>query len=524
MIPKLPLDLSTFSQLRTSNYLYVDKTKFAYEMITGGRRYFLSRPRRFGKSLFVSTLTEILHGNKNLFNELWIAHSDYQWEKYGVIELDLSALGIESTETFKTGLCHILEEIACDYSLDIEINSVMPELALREVVKSLHNRFGKVAILIDEYDNPILQVLKDTKQAEHVRDAIRRFFMAIKGLDAFIDFVFITGISSFTRAGLFSGINNLRDITLKNEFSSICGYTDKEIDRYFADYIQKWCHETNISYNELRAQLKNWYNGYFFGGNAAPVYNPFSLMNALEAQSFKNFWFQSGTPTFLIEELKEEYRKEEFHIIDPEKFETTEESLGIFDVSATPLPALMFQTGYLTISAFDAEKNLYKLGYPNYEVRTTIQKHLLGIFTQLDFISAERMSLQLRSAFNSGNVDAAMLLIKQLFTNVPYQLHVKEEKFYHALLQVTCDASGIKSQSEYSISHGRIDLILDLPNILYVIEVKLNGSADIALEQIEQRRYYEAFLTKDKPIILLGLFFKKEPKNFLLTYKVKHLK
>ena len=273
---------------------------------------------------------------------------------------------------------------------------------MRDVVKALYGRFGKVAILVDEYDNPILQVLKDTTQSEEIRNAIRRFFAAIKGLDAFIDFVFITGVSSFTKAGLFSGINNLRNMTLNDKFAAVCGYTDEEVDSYFADYIEAWSKQVNIPYNDLRSQIKSWYNGYSFGGSVPTVYNPFSFMNALEAQSFKNFWFQSGTPTFLIEELKKEYRKEEYHIIDPEKFETTEDSLGIFDIGATPLPALMFQTGYLTITEFDREKNLYKLGYPNLEVKTALQKYLLGIFAQLDFIAAERMSLQLRSALNSG--------------------------------------------------------------------------------------------------------------------------
>jgi hypothetical protein len=503
--------------------MYVDKTKYAYDIITGGRRYFLSRPRRFGKSLFVSTLREILHGNKGLFNGLWIGNSDYHWEKCGVIEFDLSTLGIDSPETLKTGLCYALEEIAHDYSLEIETDFTSPELALRDVVKSLRDRFGKTAILIDEYDNPILQVLKDTNNAEEMRNAIRRFFATIKGLD-FIDFVFITGVSSFTKAGLFSGINNLRDMTLNDKFAGICGYTEEEIEHYFTEYIQEWSKQANISHNDLRVQIKDWYNGYSFGSSVSTVYNPFSLMNALETKSFKNFWFQSGTPTFLIEELKKEYRKEEYHIIDPEKFETTEDSLGIFDVGATPLPSLMFQTGYLTITAFDQERKLYKLGYPNQEVKTALQKHLLGIFSQLDFLSAERLSLQLRAAFNNSNVDEAVSLIKQLFTNVPYQLHVKEEKFYHALLQVTCGAAGIKSQSEYSISHGRIDLMLDLPNVLYVIEVKLNDSADVALEQIEERRYYEPFIVRGKPITLIGLSFKREQKKFDVTYKIRHLK
>ncbi len=523
MLRKLPLDLSTFSNLRKSHYLYVDKTKYAYDMLSGGRCYFLSRPRRFGKSLLVSTLKEILTGNRELFEGLWIATSDYRWEKHGVIELDLSTLGIDSPESFKKGICCALEEITVDYSLSVEIEMNSPELALRSVVKALYNRFGHVAILIDEYANPILQAITNSQKAKAMCEVLRRFFATIKGLGAFIDFVFITGVSSFARAGLFSGINNLRIITLNEKFAGICGYTDDEVETYFTKHIQKWATANLVTTDALKTEIKGWYNGYRFSNSGLSVYNPFSLMHALEAQTFKNFWFQSGTPHFLVDELKKEYRKDEFRIFDPEAIEISEDSLGIFDVGATPLPALMFQTGYLTITSYDREKNLYKLGYPNNEVRYALQKHLLSIIAQLAFTDAEKLSMQLGPTLNQRAIPEAVAIIKRLFVNVPYQLHVKEEKFYHALLQVTCGAAGIKAQSEYSISHGRIDLLLDLPNVLYVVEIKLNASAEIALEQIEERRYYEPFLGKGKPIVLLGLAFKREPKIFDVTYKFKEL-
>lgn len=523
MLSKLPLDLSTFSELRKSKYLYVDKTEHAHSLITEGRRYFLSRPRRFGKSLFVSTLKEILRNKKELFEGLWIAKSNYPWKEYGVIVLDLSTLGIDSPEMLKTGLCHALKEISDDYLLGVDVDATSPELALRSVVKALHARFGSVAVLVDEYDYPILQVLENPNQATGMRDGIRRFFATIKGLDEYIDFVFITGVSSFAKAGLFSGMNNLRTLTLNEKFADICGYTDTEVDNYFTEYIQAWATKDNVAFIELRKQIKDWYNGYHFGSNVTSVYNPFSIMNALDLQAFKNFWFQTAAPTFLIDQLKKEYSKEKEDIFDPEKFETTEDSLGIFDIGATPLPVLMFQAGYLTISEYDTEKNLYKLGYPNFEVKTAVQRYLLGIFAKLDLAAAERISLHLRSAFSRKNIEEAISLLRQLFANVPYQLHVKEEKFYHALLQVIFGASGIKAQSESSTSHGRIDLVLDLENMLYVIEVKLNESAEKALAQIEERRYFEGYLSHGKPIILLGISFKREPKNFEITYDFKDL-
>ena len=338
ILSKLPLDLSTFSELRKQNYLYVDKTKHAYDLITGGRRFFLSRPRRFGKTLFVSTLKEILLGNKNLFEGLWIANSDYHWKPYGLVTLDLSILGIEDSETLKTGLREALIRVVREYDLKTDFTSEIPEFLLYNLVKELKRKFGRVALLIDEYDNPILHALNDVNVAYKIRDGIRRFFAAVKGLDSELDFVFITGVSNFAKAGLFSGLNNLQVVTLDDCFASVCGYTQEEVFYYFKDHLKAWAEKESIPVNELQKQIKYWYNGYRFSGQAHSVYNPFSLMKAFAAQSFKNFWFQSGTPTFLIKELEKEYR-----LLDLDNLEVTEDTLGIFDVGATPLPSLMFQ-------------------------------------------------------------------------------------------------------------------------------------------------------------------------------------
>lgn len=520
MLTRLPLGLSTFAKIRKLGYLYVDKTNYAYDLIAGGHRYFLSRPRRFGKSLFVSTLKEILEGNSNLFGDLWIEKSDYSWQEHGVILLDLSTLGIDSPASFKMGVCYVLERIAKNYNLGISVNQISPEIALNEVVDALYKKFGHVAILIDEYDHPLLQVFKnDVDRAREIRDTIRRFFSAIKGLDAYIDFVFITGVSSFSQAGLFSGMNNLQNITLDQEFATICGYDDNEVDDYFLKYIQAWAEKTKSDSQETRERIREWYNGYHFGGNVSSVYNPFSLMNALKSRSFKNYWLRSGTPTFLIEELAKEYRLKEYKILDLEGYTLSEDSLGIFEIGATPLPILMFQTGYLTITEYDDDKNVYKLGYPNFEVKTAFQQYLLGVFTELDIVSTEQFSLKLTTAFEQINLEEAVSLLKQLFVRVPYQIHVKEEKFYHALLQVIFGACGIKSQSEISISHGRLDLVLELSNLFYVIEVKLNASSpDVALAQIKERKYYEAYIHYGKTIVLLGLSFNRAPKEFDIKY------
>lgn len=522
MLAKLPLDLSSFRKLRSQKYMYVDKTQYAYNLITGGYRFFLSRPRRFGKTLFVSTLKEILLGNKDLFEGLWISGSDYEWKKHAVITLDLSIWGIKNQETLAIGLKRALAEVARNYAVDFD-TSLEPEALLRYLVQSLRSKFGMVALLIDEYDNPILHTLKDVENAYAVRDGIRSFFASIKGLEDELDFLFITGVSNFAKAGLFSGLNNLRVITLDGRFASICGYTENEITDYFGNNIRAWAKQKDIESSVLLSQIKQWYNGYHFSDNAEAVYNPFSLMHALEIQEFDNFWFQSGTPAFLIEELKREYRKSEYPLLYGDTFNVSKDTLGIFDVGAVPLSALMFQTGYLTIINYDRSNGIYKLGYPNHEVKTALQKHMLTALTNLDFGTTDEISTKLKSALNNGIIDEAVNLLKNLFYKVPYVLHIKKEKYYHALLQMAFDVASIKNQSEHLISHGRIDQILELPNWIYIIEIKFNKTADEALKQIETMKYHEPFLNQGKPVILLGLSFHREPKSFDITYKEKRL-
>lgn len=520
MLRKLPVDISTFSELRKSNYVYVDKTEYAYKLITGGRRFFLSRPRRFGKSLLISTLKEILTTrNKQLFNGLWINQSDYHWHEYAVINFDFSTLPINTLEDLENGLQHAVINIARVYEIDLPVSlSSHSIILLNDLVNLLYKKFNRVAVLVDEYDSPILKTLHNEELAKTVRDKIQQFFTTVKGLDAQIQFVFITGVSSFAKAGLFSGINNLQILTLNKQFAAICGYTDQEINHYFSEYIDAWSNEETIPSNTLREQIKIWYNGYHFGNKVAAVYNPFSVMNALHIQEFKNFWFQSGTPTFLVEILKKECTQ-----FDPENLETTEDALGIFNVGNIPLIPLMFQAGYLTIVGYDPDTEIYKLNYPNLEVKKSFQKYLLEVFAHINPTQAELLSAKVKTAFNNSNIEEAITLIKQLFAHVPYQIHGKEEKFYHALLMMICVSAGIKSQSEYSTSHGRIDLVIEVPKFIYIIEIKFNESADTALAQIKERRYYERFISQGKIIILLGVAFKREPHNFDITYAMKKL-
>lgn len=521
----LPVAQSVFRKLRQDGYLYVDKTKYLYELITSGKQYyFLSRPRRFGKSLMVSTLQELLSGEQKLFSGLWIAGQNYHWHRYGVIVLDLSVLGIRDLASLKLGICEALIDIIDLYQLNITIELSSPELGLRRVVRALHQKFGYVAILIDEYDDPILQNLKSVTVAEQVRDGLRSFFKAIKGLEQYLGFVFITGVSNFSKSGLFSGLNNLKNLTFNAQFATVCGYTDSEIDQFFMPYLDQWAANQQLSKSDLRSRIKAWYNGYRFADGADSVYNPYSLTNACDMQALDNFWIDSGNPTFLIDELRKESRHLEFQLLNPEELEISQHALGLFDIDNIALPALMVQTGYLTIDNYNTVTQLYKLRYPNLEVRSTLEQYLLAIYTNLNFDPAGKIAKELREALNQQKTDYVVELLQRLFANVAYREHLKDEKFYHGLLQIACKVAGIKVQSEYATSHGSIDLVLDLAAAIYIIEIKFNQSAELALAQIEAKCYYEAFLDTTKHLILLGLNFKKAPGEFKISYKSKQLK
>ncbi len=522
-LQKLPLGISTFSTIRNDGYLYVDKTKDIYNLITQGKRYFLSRPRRFGKSLLVSTLKEILAGNKLLFKDLWIEKSDYTWQPHGVIALDFSKLDIENIDILKNGLLHALFRIAKTYEFVEQIHATQPGLALEDLVGALYNRFGKVAILIDEYDSPILKSIDNKKKAEGTRDFLQHFFAVIKSLDEHVAFTFITGVSAFAKAGIFSGLNNLTVMTLNERWATICGYTDEEIDHYFTLYIQAWADNQNISYVELRKQIKNWYNGYRFEVNVTAVYNPFSVMHALNEQKCENFWLGTGTPSFLIKEINKNYRTTELEMLHLESFEATAGSLGIFEIGQTPLISLLFQSGYLTITGFNEIKNTYILDYPNYEVGTAAEQYFLAVFTEKDINQTERFALKLLAAFKEKKVAEIVTLIKSMLVYVPYPTHIPEERFYHGLLHVLCAAAGLKIYSEHMTSHARIDMVVELLSVNYVIELKFNQTAEKALKQIEARKYYEALQYQNKSIILLGLNFNRKPNEFDITYASKEV-
>ncbi len=530
----LPIGMSEFSEIRKYNCLYVDKTKYIYSLLSKNRRTFLSRPRRFGKSLFLSTLESALKEERDLFRGLWIESSDYAWKSYGVIRLDFSELAASSVADFKEKFRLILLKSAEKNNIILE-KTDNPDALFIQLISRLYNVSEEVkrpvALLIDEYDSPILHALHDPELAKAFREVIKSFSLIAKANQKEIQFVFVTGVSAFSKSGLSSGLNNLDNLTMSEEFFSVCGYTDQEVDFYFKEYMQNWAEVKQIPYNTLRNDLKTWYNGYLFKENTPTVYSPYTFTLAVRKQELQNFWFESATPQFLLEEISKLERKGECDILHLDKLPAAADLLQTFEIEYVPLTALLFQMGYLTLDTYDSEFRLYSLKYPNLEVKTSLHKHLVIALTKAKRESFDLLTQAVGRALQQQNLEEFISQIKTVFAAIPYQLYTNSdaESLYHAVLQSLFVAMGLRSHAEYSVNQGRADIILELSSVIYVFEIKVNETSEIALRQIETRKYYEPFLHCGKPVCAVGLGFTrrkskgKKGVEFSISYALKKI-
>lgn len=527
----LPIGISGFSELRRKNCAYIDKTRHIYSLLTNNSRTFLSRPRRFGKSLLVTTLEAALQGKKELFEGLFIANTDYSFEPKGVIKLDFSELSIECAKEFKQDLLLIIKEIAEQYDIELK-ERISLNSALRTLIKTLCNKkkekhFNSVAILIDEYDYPILHTLHKPDLAIKIRDLLKSFSCVIKAQGDLVQFVFVTGVSAFSKSGLSSGLNNLKNLTMNENFFDICGYTDKEVDLNFKEHIDNWASLRQIPFEEVRKSLKIWYNGYCFIENTPSIYSPFSLTCALDCKKLQNFWFESATPQVLLDELRKEDRKNEYTLLELDQLRGTGDLLQTFEIESLPLPALLFQMGYLTIDSYDSLSRNYQLKYPNLEVKASFQRHLLALLTHKTTARINPLIGDIYRILVQEKMDELVSVLTTILSGIPYSLHIEDEKFYHSLLQTIFSAAGVETQSERLTSIGRMDIFLELPTILYIIELKINKPPEEGLDQIGTQKYYEPFLHKDKTVRAVGISFLRrkssntETSDFVITCATK---
>ncbi|WP_194847605.1 ATP-binding protein [Candidatus Neptunochlamydia vexilliferae] len=509
---KLPIGVQSICEILEENQVYIDKTPFAKELIETGKHYFISRPRRFGKSLFLNTLEEILGGNKELFKGCKIYESDYNWQKHPVVYLDFSKIANHSPCELRTALQVRLDIIAKEH--DISIVKADIQVALDTLVVGLSNKYGnKVVVLIDEYDKPIIDHLEDPDVARKNRDLLRDFFGTIKSLDKYLKFTLITGISKFSRVSLFSSLNNLNDITMDPNYAGIMGYTEEELRINFRDHIQKIAQgrsqrENLVSEEEVIDEVKNWYNGYRFSEEKLCVYNPFSTLKFMQRKKPKTYWYSTGTPSFLVDQLKN-HPKSMISIDGTTARE--DELMDISSLEHIDLKALMYQVGYFTIKDYNPISDRYHLGLPNEEVRTAFMNSLVKHFTNnVDVQSSERFV----KALEKHHVDILFNHIKIGFSSFAYQVFAgAKEHTYQAMLLSMLHGMGFDPLSERATNTGRIDVVLEMPKTTYILELKLNGSIDAALQQIHQKEYFNPYIRKGKEIAIIGANFSSETRN-----------
>ena len=481
---KYPIGVQTFDKIIEGGYLYIDKTGFVHDLATNYSYVFLSRPRRFGKSLLSSTFHSYFEGNKELFNGLKAGELKKEWTKHPVFHFDMSTAKHCNEEQLVSELNIKLLEYERHYGkvdAETEINQRFEGLIRRAVEQTGE----KAVIIIDEYDAPLLDVMNDKERLVPMRQIMRNFYSPIKSLDPYLRFVFITGITKFAQLSIFSELNNLMNISMMPEYSAICGISKSELDSKMCEPIQALAERLNIQFEEARELLKDNYDGYHFSEESEDIYNPFSLMKALAAKKIGSYWFESGTPTFLMERMREER-------MDEAKLDRMSEiSESDFDISpevtGSVLP-LLYQAGYLTIKSYDQEDGSYTLGYPNKEVREGFLKGLLANYKSAEGMSASFV-LQFNKALKNNNIDGALERMQSFLAGIPYDLENKSEKHFQTIIYLIFSLLGYYTQAEVKSAIGRADAVCRTKDRVYVFEFKVDGSAEEALRQIDEKGY-----------------------------------
>ena len=499
---KLPIGIQTFAKMRRGNYCYADKTPLIAQLVDQGEFYFLSRPRRFGKSLLIDTIAEAFAGNRELFKGLYL-ENNWDWDvKYPVIRIDFAESLLDSRERLDEKLCQQVDDNALHYELQLEKKD--PSDRLHEFIIKLHRKTGQpVVVLVDEYDKPILDNITNPEKATELRDGLRNFYSVLKAQSAYLRFVMLTGVSKFSKVSLFSGLNNLKDITLDPRFGAICGYTQDELETVFHKYLD------NVDLD----QVKTWYNGYNF--LAEPVYNPFDVLLYLDTGEFKPYWFETGTPTFLIDLIQ----SRRLSATGLEALKVTDRLMGSFDVDYIEPQPLLFQTGYLTIHKKHQLPGgiYYTLGFPNHEVRYAFNDALLARLINSSPDQDEN-KLALFEALQANNIDQLKNIFHAFFASIPNDWYRKNdiadyEGYYCSIVYCYFTALGLNVIPEDTTNNGRIDMTVLFEDRVYIIEFKVNelSQSGRAMAQIKTKKYAEKY--QNQQTWLIGVEFNKSDRN-----------
>lgn len=498
---KYPLGIQTFEDIRTEGYLYMDKTAMIYEIVKNGKYYFLSRPRRFGKSLLISTLEAYFQGKRELFEGLAIGSLEQEWTAYSVLHLDLNAEKFTTPEALNSLLDNHLCEWEQLYGKGAGENTLSTRF--KGVIRRAYEQTGrKVVILVDEYDKPLLQAIGSKPLQDDYRATLKAFYGVEKSMDGYIQFAFFTGVTKFSKVSVFSDLNNLTDISMDRRYAEICGFTEQEIHANLDTEVGKLAQAQTLTCEACYAQLGEYYDGYHFHPSAAGVYNPYSLLNALDRQEFGGYWFETGTPSFLVEAM----RHANFRLDDMSQQRVTANLLGSIDnYSHDPLP-LLFQSGYLTIGSYDPRFKKYTLRHPNREVAEGFTDYLMPYYAP----AANRGSLYIENFIadvEGGQPEAFAGRLDMLFARGDYQVVGDAELYFQNVLYVIFTMMGFYTEVERHTTDGRMDMLIQTQDYIYILEFKLDKSADEALRQIDYKQYAKPFEHDSRKLYKIGINF-----------------
>lgn len=505
----LPVGIQSFETIRTQGYLYVDKTALVYKLVKSYTPFFLSRPRRFGKSLLVSTMQAYFEGRRDLFKGLAIDKMENDWVKHPVFKFDLSCAKYTNTEN----LHYALNSLLAGYESEFGIcdNSTAYGGRLNNLIRKAYQTTGqKVVVLIDEYDAPILDAIGDEDKQAVIRNLMRDFFSPLKSQADFLRFVFLTGITKFSQLSIFSELNNLMNISLSNEFSAICGITRNELLTCLRPEVERLAVANKETLEEAFEHLRKQYDGYHFSENSEDIFNPFSIVKVLYTKKYSDFWFASGTPTFLLDLMQKQ--KVEFSDLHDLYLDERD-----FDAPTETLPdvlAILYQSGYLTIKGYDNHNKLYKLDFPNMEVKNGFADYLLKHYAPNSTLGRRNLAMAFTTYLGKNDINSFMLVMKDFLYTFPYNLGENcGEKHYQTILYSILATLGVNVDAEVTTTNGRIDMTAFFENRIFIFEFKLNKSAEDALKQINENGYANKFLTDGRPITKVGVNFSTVTRN-----------
>ena len=505
---KYPIGIQNFEKIRREGYVYVDKTQLMWKMVSEGSYYFLSRPRRFGKSLMISTLDAFFSGERELFKGLYVDSVEWDWQQYPIMHLDLNSREYKDEQSLEAELNRHLE--AWEKLYGDEYKDRASEERFIHVINHAYEKTGmRVVILVDEYDKPLLQTIGNETLQNAYRSKLKAFYSVLKTLDAKIRFAFLTGVTKFGKVSVFSDLNNLTDISMLPSFSNICGITEKELHQYFDDSVIEVADNNGISKEQCYEELRNNFDGYYFNEYTKEgIYNPFSVLNTLRSGVFRDYWFETGTPSFLVYQLQ----KTGYPLDNMTEEELSADTLNSIDVmDVNPLP-LLYQSGYLTIKDYDPEFKTYRLGFPNREVREGFIKYLYPFYTpKTQDLGRFAITLFVKD-IRSGQVEAFMTRLSDFFATGDYQVMGRLEIYLQNTLNVIFNLMGLYVEVERHTTNGRMDMVIQTPQYVYIIELKIDQTAAVALQQIEQRGYANAFAGDTRKLFKIGINFSSEKK------------